>query len=152
MTDDVVLLIERGDARMAQGDVSGALESYEAGLAIATRLAASDAGNAEWQRDLAISYERLGQVSAEDKNFVKARHYWQQEIEIAERLMAADPTNADWPRFVAVVRIKLHGLGEADAVDQMREAISLLEVLEADGRITPRDSELLNALREQGST
>ena len=62
MTDDVVLLIERGDVRRAQGDMSGALESYEAGLAIATRLAASDAGNAGWQADLAASYGKLGQI------------------------------------------------------------------------------------------
>ena len=32
------------------------------GLAIATRLAASDAGNAEWQADLAASYGKLGQL------------------------------------------------------------------------------------------
>ena len=62
MTDDVVLLIERGDARMAQGDVSGALESYEARHAITERLAASDAGNAGWQRDLWVSLWRLREI------------------------------------------------------------------------------------------
>ncbi|MCE5237717.1 hypothetical protein LLH23_04415, partial [bacterium] len=48
-----------GDVRVAQGDLSGALEEYEADLAIAQRLAAADPGNAAWQRDLAVSFYKL---------------------------------------------------------------------------------------------
>jgi len=43
-------------------DLAGALKSYNDSLAIADRLAKSDPGNAGWQRDLSLSYERVGNV------------------------------------------------------------------------------------------
>ncbi len=51
-----------GDLRVAQGDLAGALEAYGQDLEIAQRLAAADPGNAGWQRDLAVSWERLASV------------------------------------------------------------------------------------------
>jgi len=39
-----------------------ALTSYRDSLAIADRLAASDKGNAGWQRDLSVSYAKLASV------------------------------------------------------------------------------------------
>ena len=44
-----------GDVAVAQGDLIGAQAAYAAGLAIVARLAAQDAGNAGWQRDLFVS-------------------------------------------------------------------------------------------------
>jgi hypothetical protein len=35
---------------------------YRGGLAIAERLAAADPSNTQWQRDLLVSYERIGSV------------------------------------------------------------------------------------------
>jgi hypothetical protein len=49
-----------GDLQVAQGDLAGALKSYRDSLAIAERLAKSDPGNAGWQRDLSVSYAKLG--------------------------------------------------------------------------------------------
>jgi hypothetical protein len=40
-----------------------ALAAYQAALAIRERLAKSDPENAEWQRDLAVSNERLARIS-----------------------------------------------------------------------------------------
>ena len=55
-------LVGLGDVRSAQGDLAGALKAYSDGLAIADRLAKSDPGNAGWQRDLSVSYEKVGDV------------------------------------------------------------------------------------------
>ena len=44
---------------------SGALESDEKALAIAKRLAAQDPGNTEWQRDVSVSYNKIGDVRLE---------------------------------------------------------------------------------------
>ena len=46
----------------AQGDLAGALKSYRGGLAVIDRLAKSDPGNAGWQRELTVSYNRIGDV------------------------------------------------------------------------------------------
>ena len=48
---------------MAAGDLGAAAEHYRAGLAIAERLAAADPTNTEWQRDLSVSRDRLGDVA-----------------------------------------------------------------------------------------
>ena len=52
-----------GDVLVAQGDLSGALESYRASMAIRERLAEADPNNAGWQRDLAGSLWRLAEFS-----------------------------------------------------------------------------------------
>ena len=41
---------------------SNSLECDNASLAIADRLARSDPGNAGWQRDLSVSYNKIGDV------------------------------------------------------------------------------------------
>jgi tetratricopeptide (TPR) repeat protein len=51
-----------GDIREQRGDLTAALAFYRDGLAIADRLAKSDPGDAGWQRDLSVSYNRVGDV------------------------------------------------------------------------------------------
>src|SRR5205823_2686935 len=45
-------LLGLGDIKQRRGDLDGALKFYSDSLAIPERLAKSDPGNAEWQRDL----------------------------------------------------------------------------------------------------
>ena len=44
------------------GQSARGAESYRDGLAIRERLAKSDPGNAGWQRDLSVSYNKIGDV------------------------------------------------------------------------------------------
>src|SRR5215831_6909805 len=60
--DRSVALDAIGGVQRAQGDLSAALTSYRASLAIFERLAQADPGNADWQRDLSIAHERIGNV------------------------------------------------------------------------------------------
>ena len=53
---------------VAQGNLPEALKSYQAGLAIADRLAKADPGNAGWQRDLSVSYDKIGDVQVAQGN------------------------------------------------------------------------------------
>jgi hypothetical protein len=55
---------QSSNVRQAQGDLAGALVAYDAACAIAERLAASDPGNAEWQRDLIVSIVKLAETRA----------------------------------------------------------------------------------------
>jgi hypothetical protein len=45
--------------------LAAALASFQAELAIFDRLAKSDPSNTEWQRGLAIAYEKVGEVQKE---------------------------------------------------------------------------------------
>jgi hypothetical protein len=51
-----------GGVLVDQGKLDEALKAYRDSLAIRERLAAADRSNMQWQRDLSVSYERVGGV------------------------------------------------------------------------------------------
>jgi hypothetical protein len=53
---------QSSNVRQAQGDLAGALVAYDAACAIGERLAASDPGNAGWQRDLIVSHWKIAEL------------------------------------------------------------------------------------------
>jgi hypothetical protein len=60
LLDDLI----KGDRFLNRGDLDAALRSFQKYLAIAQKLAARDPANDEWQRDLSISYDKIGDVQA----------------------------------------------------------------------------------------
>jgi hypothetical protein len=55
-------LINVGRVQVAQGDGAGALKSYRDGLMIIDRLAKTDPGNTDCQRELSVAYNKNGDV------------------------------------------------------------------------------------------
>jgi hypothetical protein len=51
-----------GSVLAKQGNPQEALKSYGNGLAVMERLVKIDPGNADWQRDLSVSYNKIGEV------------------------------------------------------------------------------------------
>jgi tetratricopeptide (TPR) repeat protein len=67
----------RGDIERARGRLDSALAGYRTVQASAERLATSDPGNAGWQRDLSVSFDRIGNVQVEQGDLagaLKPRH------------------------------------------------------------------------------
>jgi hypothetical protein len=58
---------------VAQGNLAAALKAHQDSLAIMDRLAKADSSNAEWQRDLAMSYGRVAMVLAQQGDPAGAR-------------------------------------------------------------------------------
>jgi hypothetical protein len=76
-----------GNVRQAQGDLAGALAAYEAARAIRERLAASDSGNAEWQRDLIVSHWRIAALLGElPARRGEASAHWGEALAVARAL------------------------------------------------------------------
>ncbi|NNU16440.1 hypothetical protein HK107_08920, partial [Parvularcula sp. ZS-1/3] len=93
---------ELGDVRVAQGDLPGALSSYEAGLAIAEELAGRDAGNTEWQRDLSVSHNKIGDVRRAQGDLPGALSSYEAGLAIREELAGRDAGNTEWQRDLSV--------------------------------------------------
>jgi hypothetical protein len=74
---------------VAQGNLPEALKSYQDSSAIFDQLAKSDPGNAGWQRDLAISFERLSVVHKQSGDKAKARDELRQGQAIMARLTSS---------------------------------------------------------------
>ena len=88
--------------RVTQGDLAGALKSYRDSLAIIDRLAKSDPGNAGWQRDLSVSYEKIGDVQVAQGDLAGALKSYRDSLAIIDRLAKSDPGNAGWQRDLSV--------------------------------------------------
>lgn len=80
-----------------EGDLAAALASYRAGLSIRERLAAADPSHSERQRDLAVSYGKLGLAEARRNNRAAARWNFVAGLAIISRLIERSPTNATLP-------------------------------------------------------
>ena len=66
------------------------------------RLAKADPGNAGWQRDLSVSYNKVGDVLVAQGNLPRRSKPIATACAIAERLAKADPGNAGWQRDLSV--------------------------------------------------
>ena len=96
----------------ARGDLEGALKAYQDSLAIREKLAAQDAGNAEWQRDLSVSFNKIGDVQRARGDLEGALKAYQDSLAIREKLAAQDAGNADWQRDLIVSNVKLAEVAE----------------------------------------
>ncbi len=75
--------------QVAQGDLAGALKSFQDSLAIRDKLAKSDPGHAGWQRDLAVSYEKIGDVQKAQGDLAGALKSFPTASPSESRLVAA---------------------------------------------------------------
>ena len=78
------------------------MKAYQDSLAIAEKLAAQDAGNAEWQRDLSVSFNKIGDVQRGAGDLEGALKAYQDSLAIREKLAAQDAGNAEWQRDLSV--------------------------------------------------
>jgi tetratricopeptide (TPR) repeat protein len=143
-----------GAVRQAQGDLAGALAAYEADLAIAESLAASDPGNAEWQRDLSVSWQFIGNVRQAQGDLAGALAAYEARHAIAERLAASDPGNAGWQRDLIVSNVKLAetraGTGDVQgAAGHFRQALAVAREMAGLGRLAPVDAWMVAELERR---
>jgi hypothetical protein len=82
----------------AQGDPAAALTNYQASLAIRERLAQADPGNAGWQRDLAVSFGRVGMVESRQGTREDALKAFRSGPDIIARLAKQSPANVTLPK------------------------------------------------------
>ena len=86
----------------ARGNLEAALKAYQDSLAIREKLAAQDPSNTEWQRDLSVSFNKIGDVQRARGNLDAALEAYGDGLAIAEKLAAQDPSNTEWQRDLSV--------------------------------------------------
>ncbi len=112
------------------------------------RLAAADPGNSEWQRDLSVSHNRIGDVCRAQGNLAGALESYEAGLAIAERLAAADPGNAQWQMDLATSHVKLAEAGYS-ASDHYSAALAIVRTLQSSGRLAPVDAWKVQDLEER---
>ena len=71
-------------------------------MEIRETLAARDTGNTQWQRDLSVSHNRLGDIATAQGDLPAAKAAYTAGLEIAKTLAARDPENTEWQRDLFV--------------------------------------------------
>ena len=74
---------------------------------IAQALAARDPGNTQWQRDLSVSHNKIGDVLVAQGDLPAALAAFRTGLDIAQALAARDPSNTQWQRDLSVSHVKL---------------------------------------------
>ncbi len=83
------------------------MAAYRAGLAISENLARHDPANLDWQRDLSVSHERIGNVLVAQGERAAALEAYRAGLAIRENLARRDPANLDWQRDLSVSHLKV---------------------------------------------
>jgi hypothetical protein len=100
-------------ALLSVGDLRAATRQLQAMHKQVQDRAAADPGNTQWQRDLSVSHNRLGDVAVAAGDLAGARAAYQAGLDIRVRLAAADPANAEWQRDLSVSHNRLGDVARA---------------------------------------
>ncbi len=98
------------------------------------RLAKADPGNAGWQRDLSVSYNKVGDVLVAQGNLPEALKSFRDSLAIRDRLAKADPGNAGWQRDLSVSYDKIGDVLVAqgnlpEALKSFRDSLAIADRL-----------------------
>jgi tetratricopeptide (TPR) repeat protein len=121
--------------QVAQGDLAAALGSYQASRDIADRLAKADPGNAEWQRDLSIAHERIGDVRSRRGETIQAIAAFEQALRVYRELQARNPGDIPSRVFSVVPLWRLGQLRGREGRADLEAALAILKPLAAADRL-----------------
>jgi tetratricopeptide (TPR) repeat protein len=127
-------LFMAGNALQTYGYLAAALTDYQASHDIFARLTKADPGNAGWQRDLAVSQNKIGDVQRAQGDLAAALTSYQASLAIRDRLAKADPGNAGWQRDLALsygrmALVKVQQGERDDALGAFRQGRNIVERL-----------------------
>ncbi len=131
------------DVFLALGDTKAALETGGRLRAIMEALVASDPGNADWQRDLAAAYERMGGMLLAAGRRDDAVAEYNKSFAIIYKLTTSNPGNTELQRDLWLGHVRVGDLlvtagQRADALEQYRKSLAVIQKLTA---IDPRNTD-----------
>lgn len=140
--------------RQAKGDLSGAAETYGQALAIARDLSASAPDNDLWKRNLSLRLERVGDVKRAQGDLPGTMADYESARAVVRELAETHPGNVLWQTDLITLTVKLgqaaYESGRRDeAARLLREALAMVEPLEAAGELKPTDRWKPDSIRQQ---
>ena len=127
-------LANAGDSARSYASLADAWRDYEEAHRLAQRLAERDPANTEWQRDLSVSHNKIGDVLVAQGDGAGALAAYRKSLAIAEALAGRDPANTGWQRDLSVSHNKIgdvlvaQGDG-AGALAAYRKSLAIREAL-----------------------
>lgn len=138
---------EEAQAHVMLGLTKGALDRYHRLLDFFERLAQAEPDRSDYQRDLSVSYERLGDLYRALGEGEKAREYFLKALDIAERLAQAEPDRSDYQVDLAVSLAKVGMNDNRLKQEYLGRSLTILVELQNRGRLLPRHESMIIGLR-----
>ena len=135
-------------AHLALGQSERTFARYRQLLERQQRLAKAEPDRADYQRDLSVSYERMGDLYVALGQGEAARQAYQGSLEIRERLAKAEPDRADAQLDLVISLVKIGTVVEPADRAPLQQALAILLRLEQQGRLAPADQPKIEALRQ----
>ncbi len=151
-------LAEQGDLALVRATVADAQHDYEEAHRIAQRLTNADPKNTQWQRDLSVSHDRIGNVLVSQGDLPAALTAYRASLSIAEVLAKRDGGNTQWQRDLYVSYWRLADLAEKqkatkEALTYWKQAYDVLSKIDKRGlHLSPEDRQYLATLQEKVRT
>ncbi len=108
-----VIVQAEANARLALGQTDRARQRWEKLLQRYERLAQAEPDRADYQRDLSVAYNKVGDLYRALGQGEQARQFYLKDLAIAERLAQAEPDRADYQRDLSVSYNKVGDLYRA---------------------------------------
>jgi len=136
------------------GDLKAARNYFEKSLNLIEQLAQQDPGNAQARRDLAVSYNCLGNVSLQGGDLKVAQNYFEKSLNLTEQMARQDPENAQISLELGVSFCKLGQVLRAakqypEAEDRFRKGLDQLSRLKARGKLPPAIDKMLTTTKNE---
>lgn len=146
---------DQGDFACTHTTLAEAQREYDEAQRLAQRLSDADPSNHQWQRDLSVSYERLGNVATAQGRLDDANQAYSDGLAIRKNLAAGDPSNSLWRRDLYVSYWRLADLAEQrqqskEARGYWQKALDVLSGIDQRGlHLSPEDRRFLEFLRQK---
>lgn len=95
-------IMREGDRQITRGNLAAALAAYDAGQELARKLATCKPDNTQWQRDLGVSYDKIGGVRKAQGQLPEALQAYNKRLVIARKLAEQEPHNPKFQRDMGV--------------------------------------------------
>ncbi len=143
-----ISLSRLGDVLTLRGDAAGAAQAASESLALTRRLADRDPANLLWQRDLLVSLNRHGDALFALSDLAGTEAAYRESLAIAQRLAARDPASVEAAVDLAIGHYKVSFV-TADPRPDLDAARTVLETLQAEGRLPPYLQGLLTLVQDR---
>jgi tetratricopeptide (TPR) repeat protein len=146
LSDLAFCYVKLGNA-FATEDRAQARDLYQKAIALRERLVASDKTNVQFQRDLALSYERLASLALVDGPKADAIASIRKAVALREQIALADPDSAPWQFDLALSLFWLAQAGDEPQA-HYQQALAIAEKLDAAGQLNADQKGLISSIQQ----
>jgi tetratricopeptide (TPR) repeat protein len=128
--------------RPAQDHLLDALTLHQASIANMARLAKVNIADAGWQRDLAVTYERVANLLVWQERLPVALNAFSASLAIMDRLARVDPGNAGWQHDLAMSYVRIGEVlaGQHDLPEALKSYQAGLAIADRLAKADPANS------------